>query len=177
MKKLKFLSIAMMLVLGFSSCSEDGPSMGDIQENLEGSWFCVYAERSCSVEGKYSCSWDFDEQTRPSEDSDGDLWYSMKLIVEATDDTERFYITSYYYNGNWSLYEMFDCINSADYISIAEDNKTIFSGDYGEDYNSTIYIEKLTKNELVIVEKHTEKGEESHIDKYVYKFRRIVEED
>lgn len=164
-----------MLMLGLSSCSEDGPSMGDIQENLEGSWFCVYAEKSCSIEGKYSCSWDFDEQTRPGVDSDEDLWYSMKLIIEATDDTERFHITSYHFNGKWSLYDMFDCINRVDYISIAEDNKTIYSGeDY--DYYATIYIEKLTNKELVIVEKLTEKGEESHIDKHVYKFRRIVED-
>ncbi len=176
MEKLKNLGIALMLMLGVCSCSEDGPSMGDIQENLEGEWFCVNFEKSCSVEGKYSCSFDFNNQTEEGIDTDGDNWDPMKLRIEATDDAERFYITALRHAGyGWNLYGMFDCLDNSDYITIAEDNKTIYSGD-DEDYYTTMYIEKLSKNELVIVEESTEHGEESHKDKNVYKFRRIVEE-
>lgn len=180
MKKLKFLSIAMMLVLGFSSCSEDGPSMGDIQENLEGSWFCVYFEKSCSVEGKYSCSFDFNNQTEDGIDTDGDNWDPMRLIIEATDDADVFNITSRrYYSGKWNYWGsgIFEIMDDVNYITIAEDGKTIYTIDDSEYYSGKVYIDKLKENELVIVEEYMISDEyEPCSNKNVYKFRRIVED-
>lgn len=179
MKKLKFLSIAMMLVLGFSSCSEDGPSMGDIQENLEGSWFCTYAEWYCTYDGKYSCAWDFNNQTEDGIDTDGDNWDPMRLIIEATDDADVFNITSRrYYSGKWNYWGsgIFEIMDDVNYITIAEDGKTIYTIDDYDRYSGKVYIDKLNKNELTIVEEYKD-TEDGCNNKNVYKFRRIEEED
>ena len=170
MKKFKLLGIIMMLIMSFTSCSDDDSNNGispeTINELFEGEWFLVKAEDNNGT----SISWDFENQTKYGKDADGNEQNPVKVFIEKSNDSEsKFLATNYTYNNNsgWqqSSAQIFDLNGNI----LFEESGT----ESGISYNVKTYISSLTKNTLVIITETTASYEEaSYSVKMIQSYRR-----